>query len=482
VAEPLEPSLGADSELGRAHHSIDAFLASLDSALAAPGPIRPALSSSEVASLLEEELPELGCDPGELERELCDFARRALRRGQAPGFFGFICAPGLPSDPLAHALGAALNQNVASFKSSPGAAVLERRLLSWWSALVGLPSSAGGALVSGGSLGNFNALACAVHARAGEQAREQGLGSLKLRVYASTEAHFSVERALRLLGLGSRALRLIPSDARFRLDPSALERAISEDESAGFVSCAIVASAGTTVTGSIDPLPALAEIAERHGLWLHVDAAYGGTALLVPELRDRFRGIERADSVVIDLHKWLYLALDSSLLLLRDPAHAQRLFGSASGYAPSLAGANPEEPLFLQEGLETSRRFRALPVYVALRLYGRAKLAENIAFNRANAAYLAALVQARPELELVNEPELSITCFRYVHPGESDGTSNARNERIRATLEREGRFYLSPTELRGRSVLRVCVVSSATRPGDLRDLVARVVELGARDD
>jgi glutamate/tyrosine decarboxylase-like PLP-dependent enzyme len=479
--EPPEPTLSAGSELQRPVCSVDAFLASIHAALAEPGPVRPALSSEEVGTLLQLGLPELGCEPGELERELCDFARRAARRGGAPGFFGFICAPGLPSDPLAHALGAALNQNVASFKSAPGAAILEQRLISWWTRVVGLPRASGGAFVSGGSLGNFSALACALHARAGDRARENGVAGLELRVYASPEAHFSIERALRLLGLGSRSLRRIPTDADLRADPAALEQLIQEDEASGFMPGAVVASAGTTATGAIDPLTALADVAERHGLWLHVDAAYGGAALLAPDLAPRFRGIERASSVVIDLHKWLYLALDSSLLLLRDPSHAKRLFGSASGYAPSPDAGTSAEPLFLHEGLETSRRFRALPAYVALRLYGRRKLAENIAFNAANAKYLASLVKARSELELVNEPALSITCFRYVRAGESEASSNARNERIRAALQREGRFYLSPTELAGRTVLRVCVVSSATRPSDLRDLVARVLELGARD-
>ena len=168
--------------------------------------------------------------------------------------------------------------------------------------------------------------------------------------------------------------------------------------------------------------------------------------------------------------------------MLRDPSHAKSVFGSASGYAPSPGALGTGEPLFLQEGLETSRRFRALPAYIALRLYGQKKLAENIAFNAACATYLAALVKTRPELELINEPELSITCFRHVRSGENEAQSNARNQRIRATLEQEGRFYLSPTELGGRTVLRVCLVSSATRPSDLRDLVARVVELGELED
>jgi aromatic-L-amino-acid/L-tryptophan decarboxylase len=472
-----EPELDADDELDAPQLSIDALVAELRAALDAPAPVRPSVGVWEARKSLPESLPENGCAGAELRAELVELARSSCRRNANPGFFGFICAPGLPTDPLAHAAVAALNQNVASFTSAPGAAVLESRVLRWFARLAGLPEQSGGAFVSGGSHGNFTALACALHRQAGPAAQEQGLGSFPLTVYASSEAHFSIERALRVLGLGTRALRRVPVDTRFRLDLNALEAMIAEDRAAGRRPAAIVASAGTTATGAIDPLPELGAAARRHGLWLHVDAAYGGAALLAPELRDRLDGIEAADSVALDLHKWLYLALDSGVVLLRDAAHSRAAFDFQSDYVPP-QDLPAEEPTFLHAGLETSRRFRALPAYLALRNYGRRRLAANVRHNAELASYLADLVRAEPSLELATEPELSIVCFRFA-PGSVDAPSlDELNRRIRLELERDGRFYLSPLRVRGQFMLRVCLVSLATRASHLRDLVGRVLELG----
>jgi glutamate/tyrosine decarboxylase-like PLP-dependent enzyme len=240
-----------------------------------------------------------------------------------------------------------------------------------------------------------------------------------------------------------------------------------------------VATVGTTATGAIDPLAAVETLVRKHDLWLHIDAAYGGAALLAPNLRSRLGDFSAADSVAIDLHKWLFVALDAGLLLLRDPSAASRAFAFDSDYvapAASLGG----EPTYLRQGLEASRPFRALAPYLALCQYGSEKLGNNIQFNADCARYLADQVKATGELELINEPELSICCFRYRGSNLSIDEVDRVNESIRATLEAEGNFYLSPTRVSDRPVLRVCVVSSATRPQHLRTLVRRVVELGAQ--
>jgi glutamate/tyrosine decarboxylase-like PLP-dependent enzyme len=282
------------------------------------------------------------------------------------------------------------------------------------------------------------------------------------------------------LGLGSGALRKIDTDAGFRMLQEQLEAAIQSDLARGKLPCAVVATVGTTVTGSIDPVDTIATVARRHGLWLHVDAAYGGGALLAPKLRERLGDFSKADSIALDLHKWLYVALDAGMILFRDPKHAERVFAFDAEYVDSNPASRNSEPTFLCRGLEASRPFRALAPYWALRQYGRQKLGNNIQFNADCARYLADRVSAAPQLELINVPELSICCFRYHDEHLTSARLDAINERIRAELESEGRYYLSPTRIEGRSVLRVCLVSSATRPPELRELVQRVVELGAR--
>lgn len=476
-----EPCLSNDDELSvPADFDPLQVLREVSAQLDNGGPIRPQVEIDDAVQRLPKELPAQGCEASVLGAEMVELAAAFSRRNSQPGFMGFICSPGLPTDPLAHAVKALLNQNVSGFVSAPGAAAIEQKVVSWFTELCGFGLDGGGAFVAGGSMGNFTGLACALYRKLGDDALEHGIGGRPLVIYCSREAHFSVERAVRILGLGSGALRKVRTDAAFRMDPEQLEAAIKSDLERGNLPCAIVATVGTTVTGSIDPLDAITQIAQRHELWLHIDAAYGGAALLAPKLRTRLGDFSKADSIAIDLHKWLYVALDAGMLLLRDPSHAERVFAFHAEYVdpnPALA-SNP--PTFLCRGLEASRPFRALAPYWALRQYGSRRLGNNMQFNAECARYLADRVRATPRLQLINVPELSICCFRYQDERFSSARIDSINERIRAALEAEGRNYLSPTRIEGRPVLRVCLVSSATRPPQLRDLIQRVVELGAQ--
>jgi glutamate/tyrosine decarboxylase-like PLP-dependent enzyme len=475
-----EPRLSNDDELA-VPVGFDATeaLQRVAARFAEPGTIRPQASLLEITKQLPAEMPAAAADARALAEELIDFASRYSRRNAQPGFMGFICSPGIATDPMAHAVKALLNQNVSGFVSAPGATAIEQLVIRWFTRLCGFASSSGGAFVTGGSMGNLTGLACGVYQKAGYEALEQGLQDQPLVIYCSTEAHFSVERAVRMLGLGSRALRKIPTDDAFRMDAKLLQAAIQSDLAQGNVPCAVVATIGTTATGSIDPLSAIGAIAKRHDLWLHVDAAYGGAALLSSSIRDRLGDFSIADSIAIDLHKWLYLALDAGMVLFRSRVHAEKVFAFQSGYVTATP-AFDVEPTFLCHGLEASRPFRALAPYWALRQFGSEKLGRNIQFNADCASYLATRVRATAQLQLVNSPELSICCFRYRDPRLTVSQVDSVNERIRTELEREGRSYLSPTHVGGRPVLRVCLVSSATRPHHLRELVQRVVELGAQ--
>jgi len=425
-------------------------------------PILPATGASALNAAMPAALPGDGAPIEEVLREVEAVAVHGARRNAHPGYFGYICGAGLPTDPLAHALVGALNQNVTSFSSAPGAVTMERRVVAWIRALAGMPEGADGLFLGGGSIANLTALAVARRAAPD-----------KTMLYTTREAHFTIRRAARLLGFD---VRLVACDAERRMRPEALAEALDRGRAAGEVPFAVAATAGTTTTGAVDPLASIARICRGHGIWLHVDASYGGGALLSDSLRGRLLGIEEADSVCIDLHKWFYLGFDAGVLVWREPRRARELFHSQADYVRLPAEGTPEEYAFYYRGPETSRRFRALPAYIALRHYGTRLLGRNVENNVACADHLARRVVSHPDLELVQAPQLSVVCFRHAPPDVRE--KDARNAAIRDRLEAEGDFYLSPTVLDGQAVLRVCVLSHATRIRHIDALVDAVVRIG----
>jgi glutamate/tyrosine decarboxylase-like PLP-dependent enzyme len=291
-------------------------------------------------------------------------------------------------------------------------------------------------------------------------------------VYASTEVHMSIPKALALLGLGRRNLRLIPTDAEWRMRPEALERAIAEDLSAGRRPLAVVATAGTVNTGAVDPLADVAAIARRHGLWMHVDGAYGAlAALAVPE---QFEGLALADSLSLDAHKWLYQPVDCGVLLYRNAADARRAFSFTGEYVRSMSSDAVEGFAFFEESLELSRRFRALKPWLSVRYHGLGAFREAIRKDLENARRLADLVRAEPRLELLAPVPLSAVCFRYV-AGLPEQERNAFNTRLMARLNARGRAYLSNATLSGRFCLRACFVNHRTTAEDVQTVMAEVL-------
>jgi aromatic-L-amino-acid decarboxylase len=298
-------------------------------------------------------------------------------------------------------------------------------------------------------------------------------------VHLSATAHFSIARAARLLGIGHRNLVRAQTDGARRIDPAALERALVRDREAGRIPVGVVASAGATTLGTIDPLDEIADVCRQHGTWLHVDGAYGAAAMLAPSLRPRLRGIERADSLSFDLHKWMYVGFDASALLLRDPNVARGVFFTDADYVRIPRDPPPEQHAFFHLGPETSRRLRALPAALALMHYGADRIGRNIEHNAECAAYLAAHVSDHPDLELVAEPALSICCFRYAPVGLDVAERDHINAAIRERLQAEGEFFLSATVIDEHPVLRVCIISPATRAEHVERLVDAVIRLGA---
>jgi glutamate/tyrosine decarboxylase-like PLP-dependent enzyme len=394
----------------------------------------------------------------------------ALGRRTTPAFFGYVQSPPAPVGVAADLLVSAADQNLTSWRSGPAAAAVEHQTLRWLGEFVGFDAAATGIVVSGGSAANLTALLVALRAVAGLDDDRRAM-----RVYASGETHFSVAKAATALGVG---LQPVAVDRDRRLDPGALREAIASDRAAGLVPICIVANAGTTSTGAVDPLDAVATVAADAGVWLHVDGAYGAPAAAVPACRELFAGLHRADSLCIDAHKWLYAPVDCSALLLHDAGATARAFGAgADDYVRVLATQPAETFAFWDHGLELSRRFRALKLWATVRLHGARRLAAAIGEDIRLGAHLAELVAAAEDFELLAGPGLSICCFRHAPAHVDEQGLDAYNERILQALQRDGRVYLSNATVDGRFALRACITNFRTTRADVERVLAVVREL-----
>ncbi|MGU9957505.1 MAG: pyridoxal phosphate-dependent decarboxylase family protein [Arenicellales bacterium WSBS_2016_MAG_OTU3] len=431
-------------------------------------------------TLLPDDMPATGIPLDEVITEIRSLTDEHCRRNTHPGFFGYVASSGLPTDPLAHAMSATLNQNVVGYPGSPAGATMERTLVNWLKLQLGYPATAEGLLLSGGSIANTTAIAAALSKKFAADYRTKGLircaGSKRPKIICSQDVHFSVQRAAALLGIGTENIVTIGVDEQFRMRTDLLSKTLSQ------IDCpvCVIASAGTTLTGAIDPLDEIAELCAQQDVWLHVDAAYGGGALLCAELLPLFKGIEKANSVSMDLHKWFFMSLDGSMLLYRDPASARAMFYENSDYVTFPIDGPPEQHMFFHLGPELSRRFRALPFYMAFRHYGAKRLGRSVLHNVECAQYLAKLVNANPDLQLVAEPQLSICCFRFRPTGLDEETIDQINKKIRSQIEKEGEVFMSETNVNGRPVLRVCIINHGSRAEHIELLLERVLKIGAQ--
>jgi aromatic-L-amino-acid decarboxylase len=362
----------------------------------------------------------------------------AAGRRTSPSFFGYVQSPAAPVAVAADLLASAADQNVTSWRSGPAATAVEQQTLRWLGDFVGFDAAATGILVGGGSAANLTALLVAM--RAGTSPDDDRRA---MRVYASQETHFSVAKAAAALGVG---LQTVTVDDARRLDPEALRGAIAADRAAGLRPICVVANAGTTSTGTVDPLDAVASVAADAGVWLHVDGAYGAPAASVPACRRLFAGLDRADSLGIDAHKWLYAPVDCSALLLHDATGTRRAFGAeADDY---------------------------------VRFHGARRLAAAIGEDIRLAGHLAQLVSDADDFELLAGPGLSICCFRHVPARRLDEPALAgHNERILHALQRDGRVYLSNATVDGRFALRACITNFRTTQADVERVLTVVREL-----
>ena len=435
-------------------------------------PIVPVTTGTKTEELFSAAPPEQGLG----EKAFDDLNQVIVNsRIQNGRFYGYVLGSGDPVGAVADLFASLLNQNVTAWRSGPAAVTIEKTVVKWLAQQIGCGGFQG-SLTGGGSSANLMGLAMAREAKS--PANETGLGSLPV-VYASEEIHMSIPKSIALLGIGRQNLRLVRTDPSFRMIPEELERAIVRDKQAGRVPIAIVASAGTVNTGAIDPLVALSELAARHDLWLHVDGAYGALATMA--VPGKFRGLELADSISLDPHKWLYQPLDCGCLLFRDATHAQKAFAHTGDYARSLTSDPIEGFAFFEESLELSRRFRALKLWLSLRYHGFEAFRDAIRKNLAQARRLAEAVVAEPQLELVAPVELSAVCFRYLgSAGHSESGLNRLNAAILKEVVGKGRVYLSNASLRAKFCLRACIVNHRTTDADIDSVIPEVLQAASQ--
>ena len=433
----------------------------------------------DAAALFDEPLPE---DGQPLEAVLDAVRDRVLAHpfgNSHPRFFAFINATADPVGTAADYLASAMNSNC--WGGDHAAIHVERRVVAWLAEILGLPEATEGLLTSGGSMANFTALATARRAKA-PNVREDGFaGTPPLVVYVSDEVHNCVDKAVDLLGIGWKQLRKIPTDDRFRVRVDLLKRAIADDRKAGRKPAIVVGNAGTVNTGAIDPLDELADLCAAEGLWFHVDGAYGALASISPKLKPLFKGLERADSVAADPHKWLYVPYEAGATLVREPGRMAEAFRRPAPYLVH----DPDSPvlgpvLFNERGPELSRSFKALKVWVGLKHHGRSGYAAAVEHDVAMARFLADAVRARGDFELLAEPVLSIVGFRYRPAGRglAEAELDRLNRQIVNRLVGRGTFFLAPTILKGRTAMRTAIVNFRTREDDLRALLDEAARAG----
>lgn len=425
-------------------------------------PVAPA----DVVGHLADPLPTAPSDP---ERTLAD-AVSVLESSISPSrplYLAYIGSSGLEAGVLAGALSNLYDVNLATAAGTADA--LDAQAVRWMGEFVGFPV-ADGHFTSGGQTSNLTAI-LAARERAIPGARKNGLEGVRAAMYCSEEAHFSNVRAAEAAGLGSASVRKIPLDAERRMNPEALDAAIANDIADGIVPVAVIATSGTTLTGAVDPLDAIADVCERHGVWLHVDGAYGLPAAATDIARDRFRGLDRADSVTVDLHKWMGLQKSCSLIMVRDRHVLLRTFGHDERYMlhPD-DSVNPVDRTF-----EYSRPFRALKLWLAFRLYGAEQYRVWITRTIERTQQLAEAVRAHDQFELLHEPQLSTLCFRYT----GSGDANAVNERLALAVQRDGRLFLAPASVDGQTCLRVTFVNYRTTAADVERILPVVAEIAA---
>ncbi len=451
-------------------------------------PVTPAESSEQLQALLgNASLPVKGRPAKELMHETSELLiRHSLFNGH-PKFLGYITSSAAPIGALADLLAAAVNPNVGAQILSPLATEIEKQAIKWLAEFIGVSPGYGGILVSGGNMANFTAFLAARTAKAPDNFKEEGLTKSceKYLVYCSRTTHTWIEKAAILFGHGSHSIRWIPADEENKMDNGALKASIISDVEKGYKPFMVVGTAGDVSTGAVDHLDAIGAIAKAHDLWFHIDGAYGAPAASLPELGTLFKGIEEADSIALDPHKWLYNPLEVGCTLVKNPTHLTDTFSSHPEYYNFGKGEEDQAQNFYEYGLQNSRGFRALKVWLALQQVGRNGYVKMIAEDIQLAKLLFELADKHSELEAVTH-SLSIATLRYIPPGYAkkdpagQAYLNELNEALLNELQEGGEVFLSNAVVTEMYCLRACIVNFRTSETDIEEIIEIIVREGAR--
>jgi aromatic-L-amino-acid decarboxylase len=457
------------------HRMVDEMLAFLENVRERPAWQRV---PDEVRERLSVPVPQ---EPQGAESAYRDFKNDVLPYplGVHPRFWAWVHGNCSPTGMLAEMLGGAMNSSLHAGEHS--AVYVEHQVLSWMKEALGYPAEASGLLVTGGSMANFIGLAVARNAKAGWDIKNEGMYGAPgpLVVYGSKETHSSVQKSAEALGLGTQGLRYIEIDQNFRIRVDALKAAVAADRKAGKVPICVVGNAGTVNSGAIDDLSALAEFCHAEDLWFHVDGAFGAIAAITPALRPLLRGMERADSLAFDLHKWMYMPYDIGCTLVRSPKKHLSTFGYQAAYLNSQERGLASGPIwFSHYGLDLSRGFRALKVWFCLKEYGLKTYQALVEQNVAQAKYLGELITADPRLELLAPVSLNIVCFRFTGGIKDEAQLSAINNELLLRLQESGVAVLSSTLITGRFALRAANTNHRSRREDFEIMLREVVRLG----
>jgi aromatic-L-amino-acid decarboxylase len=423
-------------------------------------PVLPRIKPGEIVAALPARAPEQG-EP--FEAIMADFERvlvPGLTHWNHPGFMAYFAITGSAPGVLAEFLSAALNQNAMLWRTSPAGTELETVTLGWLRQLIGLPDAFEGVIYDTASISSMHALVAAREA-AVAGVRAKGLSGRadvpRVRVYCSDQAHSSIDKAVMAIGLGHESLRKIAVDDQYRMNAEALGAAIEEDRAAGWLPIAVVATVGTTSTTSVDPVPAIADICARERLWLHVDAAYAGVAAMLPSHAHILDGADRADSLVVNPHKWLFTPVDLSAFYCRRMDMIRAAFSLTPDYLVTAEAGQVKN--LMDTGVQLGRRFRSLKLWIILRTYGAEAIRAHLRAHIQLAQELAGWIDAHPDFERMAPVPFSVVCFRWKPAGRdlSNAALDAANQQLNDAVNQSGDVFISPTKLRGRVSLRVAI-------------------------
>jgi len=476
--ETLDPE-NWDEMRQLAHQMVDDALDYIQSSQDRPAwrPVPP-----EVAQRLESPAPEEPTNPTAVYAEFRELIEPYTMHTAHPRFWAWYMGSGTVLGALAELLAATLNPNVGG--GNHAAPLVEKQVLKWVGKMMGFPDNAGGLLTSGGSMANFTALTVARNTRAGYDVRRKGLSAAagQLALYASSEVHSCHQKSIETLGLGTAGLRKIEINDDYTINLEALARQVAADRASGMIPFCVVANAGTINTGAIDDMNAIADLCEREGLWFHVDGCIGAVAVLAENVRSQMAGIERADSIALDLHKWMHIPFEAGCVLVRDAAVHYNSFALVPEYLARAAddgGMASGNLWFSDYGLQLTRQFRALKVWMSIKEHGLARFGRMMARNVDQARYLGELIETADGLELTAPIGLDIVCFQYDPGGLDTEALNHLNKAILVRLQESGVAAPSYTTLKGRYCLRVAISNHRSRFEDFDLLVEEVLRLGS---